>query len=916
MRQTLSAGLVVALSAVAFVGLDSMAASAESTASVVSADARAAAAALKAPKVRVMKVTATSSPSVAGTTVRSTVVVKNTASVRKPAQTVRLYLTDGDEKFKLGEARVKSLASGASTTVRATRTASLKATAGRYSVVACRGPWAVQNCRTSAASVTIEPARLVAAPSSLSLGDVPVGSTSAPRVVTFTNRGHATTGSLSASIPGDSSYSVTSSTCRASLVPGASCTVSVGFAPGSPGGVISTLRVSGTRVAPVTVALTANGTGAALTISESTYAFDDTVVGSASAPVELVVTNTGNVPTGDLEVSLSPDASEDYTVTATSCEESLASAASCTVAVAFTPTAAGERTAALKVSSEPGGSVVTDLAGTGLAPASLSSAPEALAFGDELIGGTTGTQTVTVTNDGDVASGALSVALDGEEAGEFTIVDSDCASALAARASCEVEVAFAPSVRGVASGRIAVTGGPGQVTYAALGGVGQAEAELSISATTYDFGFTDSPTEKVFTVTNDGDAVTGDPDLAVDGSSDFSITTNTCTVRLPGGASCTVGVTYTGSGTTGQSAEIAVTAEPGGTVTADLTGFPLALTIDPASHDYEGVPVGDSSDAVSFTLTNHRLSAVQVSSETVIGPFAVDTSCLAEVLPAGGSCTFSVRFAPTGAGSQSGYVSYTAQGQSARVEVSGTGLTPAAFSLSSSTVDFGAWAPGDVGTQEVTITNTGNLASDEVGFSITGADAGQFTTDDSDCPATLAGGASCVVTVQFLPTTLGDKTATLTVDGATGGTAALTALGAPEGVAMYPAVYDFGTHTVGSSTIHVFRVVNTGTSPKNINSVSSGTPYSLDIPGDFTCVLSILEIQPHRWCTISIAFRPTSAGSFDRMLTAGGDFTATAQMLGTSVPVDSSSSRTTSKSATQQPTAVRLRDGKAVVSNQ
>ena len=271
MKRSLAGGLVVALSAAALVGLNSgaaVSAAPSATAPVASSESSNSILRAKATKVTVTKVTATSTPITSGTRVATTVGVKNTHSQRMPALTVRLYLTSGAKKYKLGDARVKALSSGASTTVRATHNAPTAAPAGRYAVTACRGAYSVQKCRTSSSTVTIAPARLVSSAAALPLGDASVGSTSAPRVMTVTNRGHANTGTLSARVVGNSDFSVKSSTCRASLTPGKSCKVSVVFSPEAPGTVIGTLAVSGKFAKPISVALTGNGTGAALTITQ------------------------------------------------------------------------------------------------------------------------------------------------------------------------------------------------------------------------------------------------------------------------------------------------------------------------------------------------------------------------------------------------------------------------------------------------------------------------------------------------------------------------------------------------------------------------------------------------------------------------------------------------------------------------
>lgn len=101
------------------------------------------------------KASATSAATSTGTTVRTTLKVRNRASGRTPTLHARLYLTAGSKKYTLGQATVRPLAAGASTTVRTKYTAPSAATAGKYSVLACTGARSVQRCRRSAATVTI-----------------------------------------------------------------------------------------------------------------------------------------------------------------------------------------------------------------------------------------------------------------------------------------------------------------------------------------------------------------------------------------------------------------------------------------------------------------------------------------------------------------------------------------------------------------------------------------------------------------------------------------------------------------------------------------------------------------------------------------------------------------------------------------
>ncbi|WP_242088686.1 family 20 glycosylhydrolase [Curtobacterium sp. DN_7.5] len=124
-------------------------------ATVAASSARAAATAgtSTAPRLAVTKVTAHSTVTSTRTRVTTALTVKNTSSVRKPALDAWLYLAAGSGKYTLGRVAVRSLAPGASTTVRSTRTAPSRAPAGKYTVLACTGAYTATGCRSSIATV-------------------------------------------------------------------------------------------------------------------------------------------------------------------------------------------------------------------------------------------------------------------------------------------------------------------------------------------------------------------------------------------------------------------------------------------------------------------------------------------------------------------------------------------------------------------------------------------------------------------------------------------------------------------------------------------------------------------------------------------------------------------------------------------
>jgi Bacterial Ig-like domain (group 3)/MBG domain (YGX type) len=87
----------------------------------------------------------------------------------------------------------------------------------------------------------------------------------------------------------------------------------------------------------------------------------------------------------------------------------------------------------------------------------------------------------------------------------------------------------------------------------------------------------------------------------------------------------------------------------------------------------------------------------------------------------------------------------------------------APVSVSPSVLDFGTQAQGTTSAPlTATLTNNDRSAYNIASVTVTGTDAGDFTT--SGCPPTLASGASCTLTVTFAPGDAGARTATIVIN--------------------------------------------------------------------------------------------------------------------------------------------------------
>jgi hypothetical protein len=184
-----------------------------------------------------------------------------------------------------------------------------------------------------------------------------------------------------------------------------------------------------------------------------------------------------------------------------------------------------------------------------------------------------------------------------------------------------------------------------------------------------------------------------------------------------------------------------------------------------------------------------------------------------------------------------------------------------------------------------TIRNVASLSTGALSVALSGSGASQFSLTTSMCTgAVLAAGATCTVGVRFVPTSAGDKTATLTIAGTPGGSVAIPLSGAGIAGAILsfsPTSHDFGSVRVGArSNTRSFVLTNSGTVDSGLLSVSlsGGAEYQLISNG---CV----TLPPGGSCTISLLFSPTSTGSKTATLTAVGSFSVRASATATGTGV-------------------------------
>ncbi|MCC6993374.1 MAG: choice-of-anchor D domain-containing protein [Deltaproteobacteria bacterium] len=687
------------------------------------------------------------------------------------------------------------------------------------------------------------PAALRAQPGAVSFGDVVIPNLTSASV-TIDNPGDVATGSLAATLTGGAAtqHSLLTDGCSGQqLGPGASCMMTLRFAPVRTGLDSASLAVTGAG-ATLTVAIEGSGLaqGALVASPAAGLGFADTLVGQSSATQTITLSNSGGTSTGALTTRIVNGDVGAFTMVANSCvNASLMPAGTCVVTLRFAPASAGNAAAQLEVAGSPGGVVTAPLAGRGLAPAVLAISPASRDFGVVIVGAPGPSQVFTVSNGGDVASGVPGATLTGSHAADYQVSASTCMAALAPGASCALTVRFTPSAGSVRDATLTATASPGGSAQASLTGTGNTPATLTLSPGALAFGtrLVGSDTTLDVTVSNGGQQTSGA--LGLPSSSDgaqFAIVAPSggqpCAgvTTLAGGASCRFGVRFHPVGSGARSASISIGASPGGNpgLTATGTGQTAAtLELLPAAFGFGALEVGTSATQ-PFTLSNRGEQAAgaltgPASSDaafTIEAP-ASGPSCVGLTTLAGGaSCAFVVRFMPPAVATRSGAISVTATpGGGASAAVTGSGQSGAALTASPSNLSLGDVDVGSASAVgDITLSNTGSLPTGALTMP-TPAPA-TFTvvapTTGTPCSwgAPLAGGASCRFGVRFSPTTTGSAVGTLAVTATPGGgpSVALSGVGqTPPALEVSPAAVDLGVRYLGSTTTQLLTVRNTGT---------------------------------------------------------------------------------------------------------
>jgi Abnormal spindle-like microcephaly-assoc'd, ASPM-SPD-2-Hydin len=662
------------------------------------------------------------------------------------------------------------------------------------------GPNTVQTVSLSGTGVT---PLTILLPTSVSFPATTQNTTSGPVTVTLTNSDSSVANAILTSFTITGPFAVSAGgTCTdggAGISPGNACTVFVTFTP------TGTAPSSGTLVFednatgnPQTVTLsgTTATTTATVTVTPTTLTFPAQAQNTTSAEMTVTVKNTSSTA---INVTFSNIATTGpFAVSGGTCSTTgngIAQNASCTIFVTFTPTGTAASSGTLLVSDNATGSPQSvTLSGTTAAQVTtVMVTPASVTFPAQAQNTTSAPMTVTVKN---TSTGSETLTFSGISASApFAVSGGTCstdASPLPGGSSCTILVTFTPTGTAASNGILTITdnatsGSPQTVT---LHGTTAGQPTVTVTPPSLTFPATlqntaSSPMSVTVKNTSTASQTISFTNIST-GEGPFSVSGGTCSTDsspLAAGASCTIAVTFTPTGTSPSSGTLTITdnaaSSPQLVPLSGTTLVPqLAVQVTPGSLTFPATLQNTPSSPMTVTVKNTSTGGGTISFSNITtgeGPFAVTggtCSTDAEPIPAGMSCTIMVTFTPTGTSPSAGALTITdnAVNSPQNVPLNGTTLVPqTTVMVTPASLMFPPTAPGTTsGAMTVTVKNT---STDQAAIFFSDISAsGPFAVSGGTCaitndggPQGLAVGASCTIGVTFTPTGTDPSSGALTI---------------------------------------------------------------------------------------------------------------------------------------------------------
>jgi hypothetical protein len=458
----------------------------------------------------------------------------------------------------------------------------------------------------------------------------------------------------------------------------------------------------------------------------------------------------------------------------------------------------------------------------------LAAAPTSVNFGNVNIN-TTASQTVTVTNTGNASLTVNAVSVAGTG---FSLGTVATPFTLAAGATQQLTVSFAPTATGAVTGSVSVSSNASNPNLTVpLSGAGTTPGTLSPSPSSVSFGNVNlgSSASQTITLTNSGTGSVTVSSLSVSGAG-FSLGTVSTPFTLAGGSTKQLTATFAPTTTGAASGTVSVVSNAtNANLTIPLSGTGVSqgtLTASPTPLSFGKVNIY-SSATQTVTLSNTGTASVTVSSVGVSGTgFSLATVATPFTLAVGATQTLTVTFAPTVAGAANGSVTVTSNGSNPNLAIPliGTGTTPGPLTATPSSLSFGNVTINTSSSLSVTLTNTGTGSVTVSALSISGSG---FSLAVVTTPFTMVAGSTTTLIAYFMPTVAGTASGTITVtSNATNPTLSVALSGTGATPSQHQVTLSWTASTSQVAGYNVYRATNANGPFSVLNtSLISATTY-------------------------------------------------------------------------------------------
>jgi len=520
------------------------------------------------------------------------------------------------------------------------------------------------------------PGRLEVNPTSVSFGNVSIGSSGTKSIIL--NNPGTTSVPISIIAVSGTGFSVNGITTPFTLNAASTATLNAVFAPTAAGSASGSVTITTDRLhSPVTITLTGTAAQPGLSIAPASFAYGSVADGQTKSQT-FTLTNSGSVP---LTISQLAVSGAGYSLSGLTTPQAVAAGGSATFNAVFAPTTAGSLPGTVTISSNaPASPSTVALTGTGVAgTVVLSANPTSLAFGN-VNAGATSAKSVTLTNGG---TGNVTISQVTVSAKDVSTTGVATPVTLAPGQSQTMTVAFTPTAAETVTGNIIVTNSQGTTTVLAVSGTGL-QAAIGLTPSSANFGSVPlgSTNSQTIQIGNTGNGVLTITQASVTGSG-FSTTGLTLPLSINPGQSSTFNAQYQPSavGAAGGSISLvsnAATSPSVITLTATGVAATQILSLSTNAVSFGTVDTGTTSTQ-TVSITNTGNTNVQISQFTVGGAgYSLSGATTPVTLTPSQGMTFNTIFSPTVAGSVSGSVTITsnATGSPVTISLSGNGVVP------------------------------------------------------------------------------------------------------------------------------------------------------------------------------------------------------------------------------------------------